>query len=308
MSGIPVGVTLGEGLPWQQLRIVTPLGIRFRDIALDAPITAGLVVFAKAKPFDGGPVRLNANPSGVFGFHALPLLHDFEYPSEFAPPPASPPSGFPFVVMAADPVGRFLPVVFGLDVPSALPPSPPLFDADPDPAPVLDAYLFTAPTRAVTCGFAAVRADLWDRDAWEPAAHALARVTVGDRSLFGTADERGRLLIVLPYPLLEQLRLGSPPGSGQQPPYEHSWPVSLEVWYRAGLPRPFGAVDVLPTPWTVLPGLKGILEGQDPASIWPSIAGPAVPAWTGTLTYDHELVIRTQGVSELWISPGASPL
>ncbi len=307
MSGLPVGVTLATGQPWWELRIVTPLGIRFRDVALDAPISQGLVTYVKPRPFDGGPVRLEANPSGVFGFHNVPLLHDLEYPRTLDAPELSPPAGFPFVVMTADRLGRFLPVVFGIDVPAVVP-SPPLFDADPDPAPVLDAYLFTAPTRPVTCGFAAVRADLWDRDAWQPAAHALARVTVGDRSLIGTADDRGRLLIVLPYPLLEQLRLGSPPGSGQQPPFEHSWPVSLEILYRPGLPRPFGDDDLLPEPWTRVPGLRGILEGQDPATIWMTTAGPTVPTWAGTLTYDHELIIRTQGVSELWISPGASPL
>jgi hypothetical protein len=300
---LPVGTILAEQ---PQQPIVTPLGIRFRDIALDEPITHGLIVMVKAKLFYGGPTRVRTNPSGVFGFHELPLLHDFEYPSRFAPL-SSPPQSYSYVVMTTDPLGRFLPVVFGIDLPLSLPPSPPVFDIDPDPAPLLDAYLFTAPTRAVTCGFAAVRADLWDVESETPAAHALARVTVGDRSLIGTADERGRLLILLPYPLLEQLRLGSPPGAGQQPPYEHSWPVTLEVFYSLDLPRPFGADAVLPTPWTALPSLKGILEGQDPAWIWPTPVGPPALTWTGTLTYDHELVVRTDTVSELWISRGPSP-
>jgi hypothetical protein len=44
MTGIPVGVVLAEGLPWTAMRIVTPLGIRFRDIALEGPITNDLVV------------------------------------------------------------------------------------------------------------------------------------------------------------------------------------------------------------------------------------------------------------------------
>jgi hypothetical protein len=303
MSSLPVEVVLAEGVPQ---RIVTPLGIRFRDIALDEPITHGLVVMVKAKLFDGEPTRVYTNPSGVFGFHSLPLLHDFEYPSTTAPL-SSPPQSYTYVVMATDPLARFLPVVFGIDLPLSLPASPPVFDIDPDPAPLLDAYLFTAPTRAVTCGFAAVRADLWDRESESPAAHALARATVGDRSLLGTADERGRLLILLPYPLLEQLRLGSPPGTGQQPPYKHSWPITLEVFYSPGLPRPFGDAAVLPTPWTALPNLKGILEAQDPAWIWAAPVGPPALSWTGTLTYDHDLVVRTTTVSELWISRGPSP-
>ena len=304
---LPVGVTLAEGVPRDQLRIVTPLGIRFRDVAIDEPITHGLVVMSKAKPFEGGPTQVRPNLSGVLGFHSLPLLHDVEYPSPFAGPLPSPPSSFPFVVMASDRLGRFLPVVFGIDLPLNALPSPPVLDIDPDPAPLLDAYLFTAPTRPVTCGFAAIRADLWDRETRAGAAHALVRVTVGDREMRGVADERGRLLILLPYPLLERLRLGSPPGTGQHPPYEHSWPVSLAAFYRPDLARPFGDEEVLPTPWTRLPGLKGILESQDPAWIWPAPAGPPVMTWTGTLTYDHELVVRTQTVSELWISRGASP-
>jgi hypothetical protein len=304
---LPVGVTLAEGVPPELLRIVTPLGIRFRDVAIDVPITHGLVVMAKAKPFEGGPTQVRPNLSGVFGFHSLPLLHDVEYPSPFASPLPSPPSSFPFVVMASDRLARFLPVVFGVDLPLNAFPSPPIFDIDPDPPPLLDAYLFTAPTRPVTSGFAAIRADLWDRETGAGAAHALVRVTVGDREMRGIADERGRLLILLPYPLLERLRLGSPPGTGQHPPYEHSWPVSLEVFYRPDLPRPFGDDEVLPMPWTRLAGLKGILESQDPAWIWPAPAGPPVMTWTGTLTYDHELVVRTQTVSELWISRGSSP-
>jgi hypothetical protein len=300
-------VTLAEGEPWERLRIVTPLGIRFRDVALDEPITHGLVVLVKARLFEGGPTRVRTNPSGVFGFHSLPLLHDLEYPSTLPEPQPSPPAAYAYVVMAADRLGRFLPVVFGIDLPLSLPPSPPVFDVDLDPAPVLDAYLFTAPTRPVTCGFAALRADLWDREAEAPAAHALARVTVGDRSLLGVADERGRLLVLLPYPLLERLRLGSPPGTGQQPPYKHAWPTTLEVFHRPGLPRPFGDQEVLPQPWTDLPGLKGILESQDPAWIWPAPVGAPVMTWTGDLTYDHELVVRTQTVSELWISRGSSP-
>jgi hypothetical protein len=300
----PVGVILAEGLS-EPRRIVTPLGIRFRDVALDLPIRDGLVVFVKATPLEEGPRSLAANPSGVFGLHSLPLLHDFEYPSDSGVPISSP--SFPFVVMAADRLSRFLPVVFGIELPLSGTLSPPTLDLDPDPAPLLDAYLFSAPTRPVTNVFAAVRADVRDRDTDTPAAHALVRVTLANRTLLGTADDQGRVLVLLPYPLLEQLRLGSPPGSGQQPPYKQSWPVSLEVWYRPGLPAPFGAAAVLPPPWTTLPGLRGILESQGSALIWSTEAGPPVTTWTGYLTYEHELVVRTGTTSQLWISRGASP-
>ena len=300
----PVGVIVAEVLP-EPRRIVTPLGIRFRDVALNTPIRDGLVAFVKARQLEEGPRPVAANASGVFGFHALPLLHGFEYPSDSGAPIAQP--SFPFVVMAADRYGRFLPVVFGVELPLTGLASPPAIDLDPDAAPLLDAYMFSAPTRPVTTGFAAVRADLRDHDTDTPAAHALIRVTLANRTLLGTADDQGRVLVLLPYPLLEQLRLGSPPGSGQQPPYKQSWPVSIEVWYRRDLPTPFGEAAVLPPPWTTLPGLRGILEGQDSALIWPTEAGPPVTTWTGDLTYDHELVVRTGTTSQLWISRGASP-
>ena len=305
MSSAPVGVVLVEGLSPKPLRIVTPLGIRFRDVSLDKPITDGLVVLVKARHLDDSPRPLAANPSGVFGFHSLPLLHDVEYPSDSRASISRAPTAF--VVMVADRLSRFLPVVFSVELPLAAAISPPVFDLDPDPAPVLDAYLFSAPTRPVTSGFAAVRADLRDRDTDTPAAHALVRVTLANRSLLGTADEQGRVLILLPYPLLERLRLGSPPGTGQQPPYQQSWPVSVDVWYRPDLAKPFGTATVLPPPWTTLPGLKGILEGQDRALIWPTLAGPSVTTWASNLTYDHELVVRTETTSQLWISRGVSP-
>jgi hypothetical protein len=308
MSGVPVGIVIAESaVPWTAMRIVTPLGIRFRDIALEGPITSGLVVFVKAVLFEGGPMQVTANPSGIFGFHGMPGLHAFEYPTSLDGPIWSPPTALPFVVMVADRLARFLPAVFGVELP--LPPvaSPPLADLDADPAPLLDAFLFTAPPRPATSGLAAIRAHLWDRDADEPAAHARVRVTVGDRTRIGVADERGRVLVLVPWPLLERLRLGSPPGSGQQPPSEQTWPVSLDVWYRPDLPRPFDSDAVLPPPWSVLPGLKGILEHTGRASIWPSPAGPPLLTWTGQIAYDHELVVRTDTVSELWISRGASP-
>jgi hypothetical protein len=307
VSGVPPGAVLATGEPWYLKRIVTPLGIRFRDIALDAPITHGLVTMVKSRWSGAPPSRVGTNADGVFGFHSLPGLHDFEYPRGLDPVIASPPDARPFVVMVADLVGRFLPAVFGIELPLVGPASPPTFDLDPDPAPVLDAYLFTAPTRAVTCEFAAIRADLWDLDRGAPAAHARVRVTVGDRSRLGVADERGRLLVLVPSPLLDRLRLGSPPGLGQVPPSSQTFPVAIDVWHRPDLPRPFPSPETLPEPWSVLPGLKGILEHPDRAFIWPTTVGPPVLTWTGTWTHGRELIVRTTTQSELWISRGASP-
>lgn len=316
MTTLPVGVTLGTGTPHRQLRVVTPLGIRFRDVALESPITHGLVVAIKPKDDLSKAMQAPSNPSGVFGFHGLPGLRAFEYPDgrnqesedeDLAL--ASPPLQGPFVVMVADRLARFLPAVFGMDVPLAGLPSPPVFDVDPDPAPVLDAYLFSAPTRPITAGLAAVRADLWDLDERRPAAYARVRVKVGDRTGVGVGDEEGRVLVVLPYPLLERLRLGSPPGTGQPPPAQQLWPVEFEVFYGPPLPPVFASGAALPAPWSVLPGLKTILGVQDRAFIWPTAPGPPVLTWTGQLIYDRELVIGTVSAnrSQLWVSRGASP-
>jgi hypothetical protein len=316
VTTLPVGVTIGSGTPHSRLRIVTPLGIRFRDVALESPITHGLVVAIKPKDELSKAMAAASNPSGVFGFHGLPGLRAFEYPDGRAevsedenPDFASPPLQGPFVVMVADRLARFLPAVFGVDVPLAGLPSPPVFDVDPDPAPVLDAYLFSAPTRPVTAGLAAVRADLWDLDEKRPAAYARVRVKVGDRTGVGVADEEGRVLVLLPYPLLERLRLGSPPGTGQPPPAQQLWPAEFEVFYGPALSPVFESDLALPAPWSRLPGLKTILAVQDRAFIWATAVGPPVLTWTGQLMYDRELVIRTVSAerSQLWVSRGPSP-
>jgi hypothetical protein len=212
-----------------------------------------------------------------------------------------------FVIAVADRQRRFLPAVFGIDVPFVAP-VPSFPDTTPGPPiPLLDAYLFSAPTRPVTTGMCAIRADLWDHAANTPASNAVLRVQVGDRSGIGVAGMDGKILVLLPSPLVERLRLGSPPGTSQDAPQGQTWPVTVEAWYWPNLALPFGTRPVLPAPWTSLPSLKAILDGQTLGSIYADTTSAPAANWQGDAQYDTELILRTQPVSELWINRGSSP-
>ena len=128
---------LVEGATWAGMRIVTPLGIRFRDIALEGPISNGLVVVVKAAQLESVIVPLGASPSGVFGFHGLPGLHDFEYPRSLDGPAWSAAAALLFVVMAADRLG--LPADRVLASSGCRPSRALRWRIRSDPAPVLDA-------------------------------------------------------------------------------------------------------------------------------------------------------------------------
>jgi len=127
----------------------------------------------------------------------------FEYPTSLDAPVFSPPTALPFVVMVADRLARFSAAVVRRR--AAVPRCEPSARDLARIPPLLDAFLFTAPPRPATSGLAAIRAHLWDLRADGPAAYARVRVTVGDRMRIGVADEQGRVLVLVPWPLLERL-------------------------------------------------------------------------------------------------------
>jgi hypothetical protein len=303
---LPIGSSVAPATPERTSRIVTLLGVRFLDLAIGLPVTGGLVAFAQSLTVPAPAVRGTPNPSGTFGFHELPGMRALERPGEL-PPLGSPPRPTPFAVMVADTRDRFLPALFTVDVPFVAPPGSP-----PEgllPLPVLDTPLFSAPTRGVPSGFTAVRAELWDRELDAPVTNALVRVTVGDRKCLGISGAGGQLLVTCPAPLSDRLRLGSPPGKATTPKAQ-TWPVTLEVYSSLALPHapvlPRGAPPLV-EPWSALPPLRAVLDGQPRAKVWARAGGPAAQSWTGELTYGRDLVVRTTSLSRLWISRGASP-
>ena len=305
----------GPGIPLETVTIFSVLGIQFWDFALGQPVRDGLRVAAQLKDADYAPLPASRTGSGVYAFQGLPGLHEVEYPMARAAT-SSPPPTVDFVITVADTLGRFLLMLFGVSLPL---PYRGLFlsnDLASPPGHQPCACLFSAPTRAIAPGFAALRADLWDVEAkpgGQPAAHAALRVTVDGRTWTGIADERGRAVVVFPYPLVKRLTLGSPPGAGQGAITATTWPVSVQVLYQPEQLRfPLGAAGDAPWPWNVTPSLKSILDGQQAALIWASEAGPPAADWTGELTYGEELILRTVPndpsvrFASLWISRGIS--
>jgi hypothetical protein len=286
----------GPGTPLEKPSVFTTLGIQFWDFALEKPVDSDLEVNAWIADSYYPPTPAFRTGSGNYAFLALPGLHDVEYPVA-GRAPASPPRVFSFVITVEDRLRRFLPALFGVDLPL---PYRGLFlsNVSGSPADVEGrAYLFSAPTRAVGVGMSAVRVTVWDKDATPPgpAAFAAVRVSINGQFWTGIADDQGRALIAFPSPLVQRLSLGSPPGSGQGSPAGMTWPISVQIFYQPNHLRYLleNTPDV-PWPWNITPTLKSILDEQAPALIWQTEAGPPVPDWTGTLTYGEELVLRTQ--------------
>jgi hypothetical protein len=291
----------------EQLHIFTPLGIRFWDAALERVVTDGLEV--RAYPAGRPQARRTAvlSRSGVYAFHGLPGLHAVEYPADADAMLASPPQPQRFMVEVEDRAYRFLPVVFGVDVPYAgvLPTN--TLDAQGRPLPGF--YLFSAPARPVLPTQAVVRVQVAEAGAalpgraQSPAAHALLELELPDgRVLFGIADEEGRAAIILPYPAFAPAAGGFSPLNAAGLEFQQSWTVHLRVRYAPSrLAPPVGSR---------LPELRSIFA-QTPALIWTSAAlspGQPVDELTQELRFGEELVIRSGGSSTLLVSALESPL
>jgi len=309
--GTAINPAFGPGIPLETLRIFTPLGIRFWDLALNSEVTDGLVVNLRLLNSQAPPLYARQTPSGAFAFFGLPGLRTAEYPE--GQDQTGPARTFTYIVTVQDTVGRFLPevLVYTLDQTGAV-----SINGIPDSARGARlAYLFSAPTRPVPPGLGGVRAYLIDDATNAPAAWAVVQVQVdGQAEVWpGIADDRGQVLILVPYPLVDRLRLGSPPGSGQGTLNSQSWPVTVQVLYSPGaLTFPLTNMNGIVWPFMVTPNLKGILEDQQPATIW---AGPGTPVTqlAATLNLGQDLILRSAGASppsmssSLNISQGTSP-
>jgi hypothetical protein len=137
-----------------------------------------------------------------------------------------------------------------------------------------------------------------------PAAWALVTIQVGNdpETWTGIADESGRALVLVPYPVVQRLQFGSPPGSGQGSITGETWPLTVQVQYSPDkLGHPLANAGDVVWPWTTTPNLKDILESQQPATIW---ADPATPVtkFQATLTLGQDLVLRSAALSPLSLS------
>jgi hypothetical protein len=288
----------------EQLSVITPFGIRFWDEAYQAPVGRGLQVTAYPLDQTCAPVDAVVSLGGIYVLQGLPGLAAVEHPVGGRSAPAS--GSLRFALTVADTLGRFTPVEFGV----ALPLTYRGLFAESDPAtPGARFFLYSAPTRPVLTGMAAIRVQLWDRDVDQPAAYALLAVNLLGATRQAIADERGCCLVEIPWPTVESLQAGSPPGLGQGAPGNQTWPITITAFYA---PQSFVSLlaqnGYAGATWTTLPRLKGIL-GQTQAALWTNAAGPPTASWITNLTFGSELILRSTGsaASRLLISRGSSP-
>jgi len=288
-------ITVGPA--FEKQRLFTPLGIQFWDAAQDRPVSDGLQVWAIAATLGFAPIPAVRTLSGIYAFQGLPGLWRVEHPVTDAVLSSSPPIAVPFVILVIDSLRRYLTQAFSVTLPL---PYLGLFLSDEVSSPpeaAARAYLFSAVSRPAPDGCATVRLQVWDKATNTAASFAAVQIAVVGNTWNGIADETGACVLYFPFPSLERLILGSPPGTGQGNIFDTTWPVQLAVRYQPSqVKTPLAGLQAIPTAWLQVPSLKSVLEDQGVATIWPTEAGPAVASWNATLQYGTELVLRTGAI------------
>ena len=295
MTAQPVpGVVRELARGWDDIRIFTPLGIRFWDAAWDVAVSNGLNVIAWPEGRPREWRQAVRTRSGIYAFHGLPGMHDVEYPATRAAA-GSPPVARRFAVRVNDLERRFIPVAFHVDLPQFG--LYPLSSVMPS-GPALPGFmLFSAPTRAGTASLAVVRAQLAEDRNGSPAAHAVVEVEAPNgRVVHGIADQKGSAVVAFSLPPFRPGALASPPSTtvGTQ-----TWPIQVRVHYAPH--------DVAAITGTEIPDLRSLLS-QAPAQVQPNATSPSLADEVAAeIEFGRELVIRTSGLPELIVKAAASP-
>jgi hypothetical protein len=307
-----INLPYGPGTPLEVSQTFTPLGIRFWDLTQNLPISQGLTVNLRLANSSAPALPAVLTRSGVYAFFGLPGLWAAEHPG---PQGYGPPRTFRYIVTVQDQNNNYLPevLVYTLDETGALIPagSPP--SATPGGARL--AHLFSSVSRPVPAGVGAIRADLVDRDTGQPAAWAVIRVQISGSSetWVGIADEAGRVLVLVPYPVMQLLQLTSPPIGGPVGISAQSWTVTVQAQYDPDqLTFPAANFPDAQWPWTDTPSLRDIFVNQPPATIWPSPSAATLEL-TADLSVGQDLSLTSvsgsppASDSTLSISRGSSP-
>lgn len=221
---------------------VTPLGLRFWDLAANTVVNDGLMVSAYPPDQPWRAKQSLVNPSGVHVLQDLFGLRELESGTgdkAFWDGLTSD-QRRDFILEVEDSLGRFLPFACRVKLPvrgllrlqeilpleagnvTAL--KPEQLNLSPD-AVVLP--LFSNPARRIPAGMAAIRASLHDTTTNTPAAWAAFEIHLDNTASVlarGFADASGQLLVLMPYPKLRDL--------AQPPPLEkHFWPLEIRLRY-----------------------------------------------------------------------------
>jgi hypothetical protein len=293
---------------WQvieKVTVFTTLGIRFWDPAKDTQVRDGLVVTARPEKAAGPIIEAFQTASGIYAFQGLPGLQGVEYPEGRSATGTNTSPTRRYLIGVDDRQGRFSPVLFYVDLPLSYRGIflGNLSAASPPQVSPRGFYLFSAPSRSVCPGQAAIRGTLKVFPGGKPAGYAVLEVEVNrNKKWYGIADERGCVAILFPYPPIKNSHGISPPGGAEVPLDQEQWQLDIRVRYEpAVLKFPQGMKQ---------PDLHSILN-QSAGSIWPDRPGSlpshsAVPTWSTALRYGREFILRTGGLTdtELWIEAG----
>lgn len=277
----------------------TQLGIRCWDPVVDRQVNDALTV--TASPLMKPQKKVNAlqTPGGVYAFHHLPGMREIEYGYSNTNVSASPATSHGFVVEISDSRNRYVSIAVYIELPL---PYAGVFLSNGIGSPGGDIpkglHLYSSVTRNMSSNIAVIRGELLQQDSRHPAAHALLMLqNESGESWYGVADAQGFYSIVFPYPDLQEGFAGSPADGSSGSLYEQSWELSLSVFYSPSSQQSL--------PGTNIPNYLSILH-QQAAEIWPqqlSEGGSPLTQFPVSLVYNQPAVTKTEGLSQLLISP-----
>jgi len=284
--------------PLEIQSVYTLLGVRFWDPILDQAITHDLNV--QIWPLDMPAQKTSAfrTASGIYAFRGLPGMRHLEYSSGEISPWDDDIEPTRFILQMNDLRHRYLPLAFAVDVPyRGIFPENRLTSPGSDP--VLGVWLFSSATRASTPALALLRADIRAVDftspsqpsTTEPAAYAVAEISVGDETWYGVAGSDGQVAIFFPYPTFaSSVGFTSPVVS--MPP--QSWSLTIRICYEPSVQNLL--------PGSTVPDIVSLFD-QSQASIWENEAGDLIDELPLDFAFGEEPVLHTGDQSTLWVTP-----
>ncbi|HWE04958.1 MAG TPA: hypothetical protein VG326_21300 [Tepidisphaeraceae bacterium] len=279
---------------------VTPMGVRFWDAAQQVIVSDGLAVTAYSPAQPSRRFSAGRNSSGVFIFSALPGLAKSLAGAGDDAFWAAPPISRTFTIEVVDQSGQFTAFTFNVVLPYrglvkvAGVPGPNDAAVVSPPGDVLSSVpLFSAPARRIPPGCGVVRAELVDIDTGLPAAWAVVGVRIGnDETIWGIADEQGRVAIFFNYPEPNQFS-ATTSGAPRLPLNQQTWPVVMNVLYSPAVaPRPSSTLRI--------PDLATLFD-QKPAGVWGALS-PNTALGPGTVTFGQDTFISSAGGNSLLVS------